>query len=124
MITAIKHLSPTLMPMRRTTRSISLLILVSKSALLSIISTYGWSRHASIARLSRSRASSRPSNLKVRIININISRVQRGLVGTAVRQAGVQSSSRHPREIFPSERRSNKENGERPRRMKTDDCIV
>ncbi len=50
--------------------------------------------------------------------NINILRVQRGSVGTAVRQAGVQSSSRHPREVILSEQRSNEENGERPRRMR------
>ncbi len=47
--------------------------------------------------------------------NINILRKQRGSVGSAVRQARVQISTRHPREVSHCERRSNEEHGERPR---------
>jgi hypothetical protein len=36
----------------------------------------------------------------------------------------IQISARYPGEVFPSERRGNEENGERPRRIKTNDCIV
>jgi hypothetical protein len=42
-------------------------------------------------------------------------RVQRGSGGSAL--VRVQISARHPGEVFPSERRSNEEYGERPRRM-------
>jgi hypothetical protein len=43
----------------------------------------------------------------------------------AVRQARVRLSARHHRECFPTERTSDEEmEGERPRRLETDKCIV
>jgi hypothetical protein len=54
-------------------------------------------------------------------------RVQRSSVGSAlasVRQARVQISAWHPREVCPSEPTSYEENGERPRRMEMDECTV
>ncbi len=49
---------------------------------------------------------------------------QLGARRLAVRQAPVQFSARHHREVFPTDQTSDEGNGERPQRMAMDKCIV
>ncbi len=50
--------------------------------------------------------------------------MQRSSVGSALACYRAGPSSNLGSGIFPSELRRNEENGERPRRMKVDECIV